>query len=352
MLRSDRLTSILYGGVGFRQPTIKDYAILDTDNLTSRSGLYFDDASSFVTIQNIKDCQSDSQISVSEFNAYLKNLVKSVILDICQRITFGKADLIHVNNLYPFEKKFDETLEPIGNKFVGFKIEPQTVNSDMIGKVSFLELAFDNDITIDIHLFNSNVKTPIKTKECVCIGGQSNIFSVDDWFLGDSDTFKGGNFYIGYFESDLGAIKPIKRDWERSTVQIKTAFYHVEPVFMNVVDTWFDVDSDEVEDDTFGLNIGINVYNDYTELLIRNDNLIYPAIKYGMAEKVLSLVKSSVRSNLIERLNKENIDEINFELYGNSALGITGVNGKLNEQVENVKKMIFFTPLLTVNTLK
>lgn len=350
MLRSDRLVSSLYGGVGFRQPTIGDYAILDTANTGSTSGLYFDDASAFVTIQNIKDCQPDIDISQVNFNTYLANLHKAVILDICQKITHGNADLIHVNNLYPYEKKFNESLDSKGNKFVGFQIEP-LMRGDMIGKVPFLELAFDDDITINVHLFNSNVKTPIKTKECVCVGGQSNIVKLDDWFIADSATYKGGNFYIGYFESNLGSVKAIKRDWERSTGKVETAFYRINPIFANPVNLWFDVESIEFDSDTFGLNIGMNVYNDYTELLIRNDNLIYPAIKYGMAEKVLTIIKSSIRSNSVERITKMSIDEINFELYGNSALGISGVTGKLTEQIESIKKMIFFKPLLTIGTL-
>ena len=94
MIRTDKIQTGLFGGVGFRQPTLTGYNIVDETNQGSTSGLYFGDSSELVTIKNIKDCQEDSDISDVNFNTLLTNMQKSVILDVCNKVIAGQSDFI------------------------------------------------------------------------------------------------------------------------------------------------------------------------------------------------------------------------------------------------------------------
>ena len=352
MIRTDKIISSLYSGVGWNQtPTnlITDgYPTLDSDNLTSESGLRFQNSSNFVTIQNIYDTQQDVNISDADFNTLLDNMQNDVIINNVNKILIGESDYISSINLYPFEKTFDETIEP-GNRFKAFKIEKN--NSGIIGKISFLEVCFDSEVTFNIYLYNSNLKAPIKTKEVTTSANEAKIIDISEWYLDDDTTFKGGNYYIGYFESDLGGAKPIKRNYELANYQICSPYFYIQPISLSYTGSVINIKNEQSESDTGGLNIGINIYTDYTEFIIRNKNLFWQSIQLGMAEKVLNQSRTSVRSNYIERITKDFINQIGFELYGNRELGIDGIEGRLEREIKDIKKMLFYKPRIIRKTI-
>lgn len=344
MIRVDKIQSGLFGRVGFRNPTLSTYNIVDLTNQGSTSGLYFGDSSELVTIKNIKDCQEDSAISDANFNTYLTNTHKSVILDVCNKVIAGQTDFIYTSNLYPYEKSFKNTIDP-ASKFVGFEITPLT--DKYLCSIPFVELCFDSVKTFNIYLYNSNKpKTPIQTKSVITVAGESTIVALD-WIVADDITYKGGIFYLGYFEDDLDGAKAYKRDHEESIFQVSTPYYSVEPCTLDYSSTTIDVTTKVYESDTFGLNIGMNVYTDYTELILRNKNLFDQAIQFQMHEKVLSLIKHSTRVNATERMLKD----IDFEMYGNSKFGIDGTIDKLNRSISQIQKALFYVPKIQRVTL-
>jgi len=341
MIRSDKIQTALFGGVGFRQPTLTGYNIVDATNIASSSGLFFGDSSELVTIKNIKDCQEDLSINNENFNLLLANMQKSVILDVCNKIIAGQSDFIDSLNLYPYEKSFDATLIP-SNKFVGFTIIPQ--RKDIACSIPWVELCFDSDKTFNIYLYNSNKpNTPIQTKEVTTVAGESVIIDLG-WIIADDASYKGGVFRLGYFEEDLDGTKAYKKDYEFSNFKVNSPYFFVEPTYLNHSGSLIDIESELSSTDTFGLNIGMDVYTDYTELLIRNKHLLFPAIQLQMHERVLNLIKYSSRQNGQERIAKENID---FELFGNSKLQIDGIVSKLNRAVDQVKKAMFYVPKIS-----
>ena len=129
-------------------------------------------------------------------------------------------------NLYPFEKTFDKTLTPQSG-FVGFEITPY-LRDYTIAKIDFIELLFDSEVTFNIYLFNSNLKTAIKSKEVTTSANESKIVALDDFFAADGTTHKGGNFYIGYFEEDLGTAKPIDRDYDNAVLKVENEFFEMQ----------------------------------------------------------------------------------------------------------------------------
>jgi len=350
VIRSDKVKSSLFGGVGFRNPTDPEYKGISTVNQGSTSGLYFDDASYFVTIRNIRDCQEDKGINNTEFDAFLTNMQNQVIDNVCREIIQAKGKMLYFENIYPYEKSFNETLEP-STKFIGFEIMPNMLNNQ-VGKIEWVELTFDSEVTFTLYLYNSNLKTAIKTQSVTTSANESKIVNLTDWFIDDDTTYKGGKFYLGYFESDLSGAKPIKRDFELANLAVSNAFYSIDPVRVDNSSTTLDDEKVDYVEDTYGLNLGMSIYRDYTQELINNKHLVFPAIQFGMAAKVLDLVRTSIRSNPTQRLTKEMIQDIEFELYGNASLGIEGINGKYAQRIETIKNALFFEPLLTVGTLR
>lgn len=334
MIRIDKIQTAFAGSVGFRGG--------DETNQTSGSGLFYEDGSELVTVKNIKDCQPNPTITDEQLNTLLGNMQKTVILDVCNKVVEGRSDFITSLNLYPFEKSFDATVDKRG-KFVGFAITPNLGN--MVCKIPWVELSFDTTETFDIHLFNSNLSEPIQTKSVTTSAGESKIETLD-WIIAPDTTYKGGKFYLGYF--DTNTAKAYKKDHDLGSIKVATPYFYVEPVTLNG-ETTIDVESENYVSETHGLNIGVDVYSDYTELITRNKSMFYTAIQLQMHEKVLNLIKYSTRNNPDQR---GLFDSVNFELFGNSKVGIEGVMTKLKSAINTIRKAFFYQPRIQRGTLR
>lgn len=353
MIRTDKIqaaTTGLFGGVGFRNSDITNYNIVDATNILSSSGLYFQDASELVSIKNIKDCQENPSITTAQFNTLLGNMQKAVISDVCNKVLKDKADFISSNNLYPYEKSFVNLVGKKG-KFVGFKIIPPMGN--IICKIPWIETSFDGIATFNLHLYNSNLPTtPILTEEITTVAGASKI-TILDWIIADDATCKGGTFYIGYFDDDLTVneveVSAYKKDYNVSILKVTTPYYCIEPISLNNTGSTITPVDEVYESDTFGLNFGVEIYNDYTELILKNRNLFWNSIQLQMHEKVLNLIRYSTRSNITERINKEMVD---LELFGNKDLKISGVIDKLNDSISTLRNSLFRQPRISRATIK
>jgi len=348
MIRIDKIQAGLFGGVGFRNSDITGYDIVNTANQVTASGLTFQDGSELVTIKNIKLSQENPSINDEQFNTLLERMQKAVILDVCNKVVNGKSDFIKSTNLYPFEKSFDEKVG-VSGKFVGFQIVPSLGN--IICRIPWIELSFDSEVTFNIYLYNSNLpKTPIQTKAVTTVAGESKI-TVLDWIVADDLTYKGGNFYLGYFENDLGTARAFKKDHDIGSLRIKTPYFYIEPVSLTYSGTTINVENEIYESETFGLNIGVDIHNDYTELILRNKNMFWNAIQLQMHEKVLNMIRYSTRENSEKRGLADIIKFADFELYGNKEMGIIGVQGKLNKAIETLQKALFYKPTISKGTL-
>ena len=349
MIRPIRIKTALYGGVGFRQSLQTEYLQPDEYNAASISGLYFDDASGFCTVENIYDVQPKAQINSTEFNTILTNLQKSAILDVCNKVVEKEDSLLWESNLFPYQKIFKNKINT-SNRFVGFEINPMNFK-DTIGKVSFIELCFDTDITLPIYLYNSNSKTEIYKEEIDCKADESTILQLD-WFIENTDLFKGGKYYLGYYESDLNGAQAYKKDYEDGNLMIENMLYQIYPISLTPTVDFIDIETKVYQSETFGINFGLSVYKDYTEKIVNSKELFWTAIQLMMCEKVLNMIKYTTRSSFKERLNKDFVDQINFDLYGNKNLGIEGIEGKLESELKSLKKALFFKPLIIKGTLR
>lgn len=352
MIRPDKIKSNLFGGVGFRQSTLTGYDIVDAPNQVTSSGLFYQDASFLITVKNIKLTQENPSITDPKFNLILKQMQESVILDVCNKVIAGESDYLQSVNLYPFEKTFKNTLS-VADKFSGFRIVPDYRNG-LIAKLSFVELCFDSDVTFDLYLFNSNnPNTEIQTVEVNAKANEATIVDLG-WFISDDTTHKGGVFYLGYFEDDLGGALPIKRDFEMADLGRSTKCFYVEPVKLEHTENVIDVSTYTEKSDTGGLNLGFEIYNDYTEFISKNKNLLWQAIQTQMAIKVLNLIISTTQSNATQRILKQLVNSAIIELHGASdkRTVIEGLTVKNERIIQDLKKQLFYKPLIQRRTIR
>jgi len=345
MIRTDKIQATLPDEVGFSDTTLTGYPLMSTGNAKSNSGLKFQEGSKLVSIKNIMDCQENPDITDIQFNTLLTGMNKECGLSVCNKVIESQPDFITSLNLFPFEKKFDDTIEH-KSKFVGFEIEKTNDNS--ICKIPWVELSFDSEVTFTIYLYNSNLpKSPIKSEEVITTAGESKIVELN-WFIADDLTYKGGTFYLGYFDADIGAAKAYSKVYETANIQVSTPYFYVNPVSVDYSDTKIDISETQSESDTFGLNIGMDVYTDYTELLLRNKNVLWRAIQLQMHENALLLIMYSTRSNDTISMLK---NMANLELNGSKEKGIVGTTEKLIRAINSIKNSLFYVPVIRRATL-
>lgn len=339
----------LTGLVGFRNPTLSGYAIVDAGNQASSSGLYFQDGYKLVTIKNIKDTQEDVSISDENFNVYLENLVKSAIVEIGHKITREKSKVLETKTLYPYEQDFEGTHDPGTGGFVGIKIRP-SVNDRLLLKVNAISAAFDSAITLPIYLINSETGEAIYDQE-ITTAEATQVRQNVDWYISlNRSGLMGGSYYLGYYTSDLSGAKPYKRNYELASAYTPSNNFYFEFRKNGLSGTRIVPDSYDAIEQPWGLNLNYSVYTDWTQKLIDNKYLLARALQLQVAEKVVEQILTSTRSNMQERLGKDIREIANFALEGNSTTW--GLRRKLEKEINDLRRSFWPEPLIENGTLK
>jgi hypothetical protein len=343
MISPDKILAKMSNEIGFRGED------LSLDNQESKSGLMFQDVSPLIDLSYIRETHNETLISSDDFDDLLTSMRQQAVMQVVNKVFQGNQDFVLSTNLYPFEKSFTN-LVPRYDKFVGFRID-STLNGYAC-RISWVELSFDTDTEITLYLYNSNKpKTPLKQQTIEVIAGESVAFDLD-WFIGDTATVKGGQYYFGYFDNSIGEANAYKKDHNVSNLAMRSNYYSVSPIALDHEGAEINVRGAVFHSETSGLNLGITVYNDYTELILNNKQLFWQAIQYQMHEIVLSQIKYSNRSNILQRIAADAVKYVDFELYGNPDSKIDGVQTKLNREIENIRKSLFYVPRIRKVTLR
>jgi len=334
MYQIDQVKTGLTGLVGWRQGTVNGNPVISAPNLATSSGMYFQDFSSMVTVNNIYDCQEDADITDTEFNTLLTNLVNSSIVKVLNAV-YSSDDFIENKVLYPHEKDWINTIAN-DTSFVGFEIECPS-RKDLIWTINKIFTSFDTAAdTVKILLFSSNKNSPLQSQDITTEANTDTETSLD-WDLSKFDN-AGGKFYVGYLRSGLTA-KAIDRDYESANVAACFNTLQIRPIIVSGWDaeTLFNVNNVENVSETFGLNFDITTWKDYTNVIVKNKNKFTNAIGYQVAADVLSLILNATRSNRIQRLKE---GHVLFELEGviNEALPRSiGIVQKLNAEIKELR---------------
>ena len=335
------------GLVGWRASTISGIPTLTAVNIASSTGMYYNDFSSLVTVQNVFKVQEDASISDANFNTFLTNLTNAAFVKVLNAI-FQDNDYLENRVLFPYENVWTETIDN-DTSFVGYEITPAN-RRDLVISLNSVFTSFSEVDTVKLLLFHSSKKTPIQSKE-ISVAELTDTDTVLNWDLSNF-AYSGGKFYIGYLRSGLTA-KAINRDWNSSNVQSCYNMFRIVPVQVSGwnAETLFGVDDVNYESETYGLNFDISSWKDYTNVILRNKSKFANVLGLQVAADVLELTLRNTQSNNIERELK-NEAFIELEGFINPDLPRTlGIAGKLRNEIERIRKTFIETPVIQKGTL-
>ncbi len=266
----------MYGIVGLRQPLNTSYAVLDANNIASRSGFYSND-NSFAKVEFLYDTQDTVGISNANFNTLVKNMQCAAINDVCNEV-FNSPDYVDRNLLFinPLNKVDTETLIA---GFNGYKIEVSS-EKNIAFEIPRCLFSFSGTGTVKLLLFSSGENTPIQSKT-ITITADSHEESLK-WAVDSLTKSYKCKYYLGYLTNSItGTLVPYKRDFESSNAISSITFLDVEPITVpsKTTETMWNLTTEEGNGENyFGINPDINVYYDFTDLILRNEKLLAKAI--------------------------------------------------------------------------
>lgn len=331
----------LYGAVGVRQPFNAAYAIIDAANQVSRSGLFVTD-NPLCKVEYLKDSQDYNAITDADFNLSIKRMQEDSIMSVARSV-FSESDYVDRQVLYPYAQNKVNTVT-LPSAFVGERIEV-SIEKNVAFEITRIMLDFEGAGDLDIMLFNTSQTAPL-FNEVVTITSNHQVVDLN-WKVDNSgDTYK-GDYYLGYLTNtvDIGTLKPYARDYDRSNIRSIICMLQLRQVqFLgHTTATMPDLTTKEGMSDSHGMNPDITVYDDFTDLILRNDTLFHQAINLEMQIKFLDIYLSTLRSNSNERKSKELAIQILVELNGTNRddqVKIQGLRSELYGSITMIKKEI------------
>ena len=338
MFDTSVIESKLYGLVGVQNPYNPTFAIVDSNNIVSRSSLYATD-NPFCKIESLKQMQDYASISDVNFNLMLADMQSNAITSVAKMV-FNESDFIDRDLIYKYAQN-KTNVETLPSGFVGYKIQVDT-DSDIAFEIKRVILDFQGTGNITLNLFNSGSKTVLETKTISITTDNQEV--VLDWRVDNSSTTYKGDYYIGY-NTDAITVQPYKRDYENSNIMTCIKKLDMERVFVSghTSNTLFDLLDLDGMTEANGLNLDISVFKDYTDLIINNEQLFARAIQLAFQIQFLSVYSSSIRHNEGKR-SGDNLVRTIQEVEGQSAEGgvvkVTGLKPMLIGEVALVKNEI------------
>jgi hypothetical protein len=359
MFNVSKIQADLYGVVGWRQPLNPAYAILDADNLASRSGEYVTN-NPYCKVEYLYDNQDYKDLSDAEFNERLKFMQQDSIASVCHQI-FNKPDYIDRQVLFPYAQNRVNS-ETLDSGFVCYKIEVEN-EKNIAFEIKRVLLDFEGAGDIKIMLFNTSQDTPIE-EQTVTISSTHQVQELN-WKVDNSGNTYKGDYYIGYLTNTagIGTLKPFKRDYENS--DIKSNITHLcidEYAFVgHTTETLPDLTTEDSIDECIGLNLDITVYDDFTDLIIQNESLLAHAINLDLQIKCIEMYLASLRHNHNANDSTRTIQLLISQIEGvnstESVVKVTGLRPQLSRAISQVKKEIdklrggYFAGRISVDTL-
>ena len=341
-------TSAVFGAMmnrlGWRNPTVTEYAIVDSQNQISRSGRYFDDFHALVRTQYLKDSIEDPTLDAAGFNAYLASLQKSVIMR-CLNGVLNEKEYFEQALLYDRYGRQNVVIENTV-LFVGYEIDVSKTFDKAIQIDSAL-LMFNEDVTFPLYLFKDGKKSAIWSEEVSAVADEATVVNFSDLILNYiSSNTKGGKFFFGYFQSDLGSAKAIREDASFNC----TKCFRARPFASVATGAEFNRDSYSDSGFPYGLNLEMSSFRDFTQLIVKKANLFDEVIGLTMAYTVIEQLLHNTRSNGSERILKDAVEKFGAiqELQGaapvSDAPQVTGLNKRIERELKRVKDEFYKKP--------
>lgn len=403
MINPIAFQSCIAGLVGFRPSLDQQMPDIESSLQESESGIYVNDIHSLVSVENIYNCINETslitlpaawsaaiaytvgqKVTVSDvvytalqpgtnhlvtdtsywqrngngLSVYLQNKINQSAVKIANQVYVQKnlneqaKSIMPETMLYSGNGDIRNVIIPQG-RFVGFKIKLKELDLGM--QVRKIGIQF-NEVIADfkLYLYNSGQLDPVHVWTIQItqpfsfqwIELTKQILS----FLSDN-TAPGSDFFIGYYESDLGTAKAINNQYTFT----QNLCGPCNPVNYNLRKTWgayvsiipFIVPSTAINPDrtlwdsnyagdtdgiNFGMNILASVFCDTTDFFCRNKAGLANAVAFQTA---VSVIQDMAYSN---RDNQQAQKLMNMATYalGNQQNNTPGLEAQMNKQIMQI----------------
>lgn len=336
-----RVIAALFGRLGWKQETKEGAPVADANNATSRSGRYFQQFHPIATLYNVKELQDDPSASDAEINAWLESLHRGAILQALNGVLNAPERL---ETGLDFTREGEQNDTPIisSGNFVGRRIRPGRLEDVAIG-IDQVALYFDGAVTFPLYLFQEGRKAPLWTADVTTIANEKTLVDLQDLVLNFlSSTQLGGDYYFGYFQEDLGAVKAINESrigvncsnlWTLQFIESQKTGPQAFNRTNIVGSPW-----------SHGLNIRLTAFRDWTNQILFRAAVFDELIGLQMAGQILEKAIFATRSNSTERILKDQLLTMGvFDLTGTSpgvpdAPKVQGLRDRIEREIRRVKK--------------
>lgn len=293
----------LTGRLGWRQP-ITVPPTVNAANLKATSGRHFEDFHPMVTLQNIQDTiEHGEAMTDGQFNTFLTNMQESAILRTINGV-FNKPQLIESTLIFDRKLRNDIPTNNFG-KFCGYRL--MVGQGEFALQVSRAAFIFNADVSFTFYLYQDMILEPLYNIQVNATAYNETYVELPDWIINYiSNKSMGGVFYIGYYQDEIAAQNAVALDefvtqWNRSFAFGYTAMEAVADFSTKT----FKRIAVPYTLRTYGMNLEIQTYYDFTNKIVKNASLFDEAIGLTMAIEVLGYITYSARSNKTQRITQE-----------------------------------------------
>src|SRR5689334_14475823 len=140
-----KVLAAMHSRIGWRQPIATGAPSVSTANKTSKSGRYFQDFHSLVTVENVKKTMEEANASDTNLNTHLTNLTDAAIMRVLSAVFRTKDFLEHTVVMSPVANQPVRTTSNTG-LFVGLEINIAKA-TDIAVQIDSIQLLFDTSTT-------------------------------------------------------------------------------------------------------------------------------------------------------------------------------------------------------------
>lgn len=336
MVNITKIQDAFQGLVGFKNPYNPEYAIVDSNNQQSLSG-YFVTDNAYAKIEYIKDNQDFANISDSDFNDLLRNIVSSATADVVNQV-FTEQNHIDGGLLYANANNQTDTVVLPPHGFVGYKIKFDCKKNTQV-RINRVNTSFAGTGQLPLYLFHTSSVLPVM-ESGITINSSTEL----NWILSNTEGHAQGDYYIGYLVKDA-TCHPYKRILNDASVMSEFTGIEIQRVYFANHDTptMWDLSTVAGMQDDLGLNFDISVYDDFTELAIRNRMLFARAIQLNCIIHCIQMYMASLRDNTNNMQASILYEKMMIDLEGvatNRSIAVKGLKNKLVTEITFIRAEI------------
>jgi hypothetical protein len=334
-----KVMGALQGRLGWSQPTVAGTPTISGQNQTATSSRYYEDFHPASSIQRLYQAQPDRAITDANFNNLLQQLDRSVIMR-CLNAVFNRPQKIDHGLVYERMSNVRSISIPNTGNFCGYRIKVSNGNYAVM--LNALALYFNGVATFNVYLFNDLTKAPLLSQSVTTVANSQTVVTLN-WILKYVDNNKGGLFYVGYFQDDLGAVTAID---EQLNMWTDAKIYGAYPFQSVRVPGQLDFNriNPSVVFKTYGMNMELSSYRDFTEVILQNAHLFDEARGLAMAIRVIQEIKNSVANNPTTRISNEMIKldyDVDLAFPTKDAPFMSGLKAQVARELERISCNFF-----------